>query len=400
MSRSASSANMGAPNSPRTGSRRGPSRRGGEGAKEAQAAKTMPLTAGQDLKPITVSASGWKPASLVGKGASAAAPTGNGNMDPEMVQRKVKANLNKMTPEKFDKIADQILTIAAQSKNESDGRTLRQVIQLTFEKATDEAHWASMYAKFCKRMLDTMSPEIRDETLKDKNGEVVCGGALFRKYLLNRCQEEFERGWKTNLPEKPAEEDSAKPATGEAAMLSEEYYIAAAAKRRGLGLVQFIGELYKLGMLTERIMHACVQKLVDYAQKTGLTLVMLTLTSSHDLETTLKAQRRMMKKAKGSLTTRAGFKKGILPRLVGSVTATEVTHGRFSGWHLHFHYILLVNLRDFPPDDREEEAQRQPLGEVPEGAPAAGPTVRSTARSARDRRSGPRAGSPDRHRTS
>lgn len=105
-----------------------------------------------------------------------------------------------------------------------------------------------------------------------------------------------------------------------------------------------------------------LQKLVDYAQKTGLTLVMLTLTSSHDLETTLKAQRRMMKKAKGSLTTRAGFKKGILPRLVGSVTATEVTHGRFSGWHLHFHYILLVNLRDFPPDDREEEAQR--LGEM------------------------------------
>ena len=48
-------------------------------------------------------------------------------------------------------------------------------------------------------------------------------------------------------------------------MLSDEYYIAAAAKRRGLGLVQFIGELYKLGMLTERIMHECVRKLVDYS---------------------------------------------------------------------------------------------------------------------------------------
>lgn len=105
-----------------------------------------------------------------------------------------------------------------------------------------------------------------------------------------------------------------------------------------------------------------LQKLVDYSQKTGLTLVMLTLTSSHDLETTLKEQRRMMKKAKASLTTRAGFKKGFLPHLVGSVTATEVTHGRFSGWHLHFHYILLVDLRDLPPDDRDEEAQR--LGEL------------------------------------
>lgn len=91
-------------------------------------------------------------------------------------------------------------TSTAQSKDEQDGRTLRQVIQLTFEKATDESHWASMYAKFCKRMLDTMSSDIRDENILDKAGQVVSGGALFRKYLLNRCQEEFERGWKVDLP--------------------------------------------------------------------------------------------------------------------------------------------------------------------------------------------------------
>ncbi|KAK1999861.1 hypothetical protein LX36DRAFT_669177 [Colletotrichum falcatum] len=263
MVRTPSSSNVG-PNSPRTRSARGGggSRRNDYNPKEAQAAKTMPLTAGMELKPITVSATGWKPTSI-GKSSSGPTP-GADHMDPEMVQRKVKAALNKMTPEKFDKIADQILAIAGQSKDESDGRTLRQVIQLTFEKATDEAHWASMYAKFCKRMLDTMSPEIRDENIKDKNGVVVSGGALFRKYLLNRCQEEFERGWKVNLPTKPEDADEGKPQSSEAAMLSDEYYIAAAAKRRGLGLVQFIGELYKLGMLTERIMHECVRKLVDY----------------------------------------------------------------------------------------------------------------------------------------
>ncbi|KAL2752588.1 hypothetical protein ACRALDRAFT_2044368 [Sodiomyces alcalophilus JCM 7366] len=259
MSRNPSSSNAGQLHSPR-GSRRGNSRRNELGGREAQAAKTMPLTQGQEVKPITISATGWKPTSIANRGPSAA--SASGHMDPEMVQRKVKAALNKMTPEKFEKIADQIFEIAHQSKNETDGRTLRQVIQLTFEKATDEAHWASMYAKFCKRMLDTMSPDIRDENLKDKSGEVICGGALFRKYLLNRCQEEFERGWKMNLPNKPDED--AKNVSAEAAMLSDEYYIAAAAKRRGLGLVQFIGELYKLGMLTERIMHACVQKLVDY----------------------------------------------------------------------------------------------------------------------------------------
>lgn len=105
-----------------------------------------------------------------------------------------------------------------------------------------------------------------------------------------------------------------------------------------------------------------LQVLVEYAQRTGLTLVMLTLTSSHDLETSLHQQKRMMKKAKASLTTRAGFKNGLGRHLVGSVTATEVTHGERSGWHLHFHYILLLDLRYLPPIEREPEAQR--LGEM------------------------------------
>jgi translation initiation factor 4G len=273
MTRTPSSSAM--PHSPRQQSR---SQRGGGSKRdnyqasnakaEAQAAKTMPLTAGMELKPIQVTATGWKPRSIgatqSATGAAGPAPgAGAGHMEPDMVQRKVKAALNKMTPEKFDKIADQILAIAAQSKDEADGRTLRQVIQLTFEKATDEAHWASMYAKFCKRMLETMSPDIKDESITDKNGNVVSGGNLFRKYLLNRCQEEFERGWKMDLPDKP-EGERGEEKTEEAVMLSDEYYIAAAAKRRGLGLVQFIGELYKLSMLTERIMHECVKKLVDY----------------------------------------------------------------------------------------------------------------------------------------
>ncbi|KAJ4335771.1 hypothetical protein N0V87_005886 [Didymella glomerata] len=243
------------PNSPRVGSQGGRgdrSRRGGGGqGKGHQAdAKTMPLTAGKDLKPLEQSQSGWKP-----HGAEKVVVTGH--MAPDMVQRKVKAALNKMTPEKFDKISDQILEIAAQSKDETDGRTLRQVIQLTFEKACDEAHWSSMYAKFCFKMLNTMSHDIKDENVRDKQGNPVVGGALFRKYLLNRCQEEFERGWEVNLPEAPEEGK-------EATMLSDEYYIAAAAKRKGLGLIQFIGELYKLGMLTLRIMHECVLKLLDF----------------------------------------------------------------------------------------------------------------------------------------
>lgn len=261
MSRTNSMQAMAQP-SPRSNTRgKGGSRRGGDRAmsrrEEESAHKTMPLTAGQEVKSLEKSSSGWTARSLGAAGGASSVGL-DGMMAPDMVQRKVKAALNKMTPEKFDKISDEIVNIANQSEKEADGRTLRQVIQLTFEKACDEAHWAGMYAKFCLKMLTTMSEGIVDETLMGRDEKPLSGGALFRKYLLNRCQEEFERGWQANLPE-PAE-----GATEEAALLSDEYYVAAAAKRRGLGLIQFIGELYKLGMLTYKIMHSCVKKLLDF----------------------------------------------------------------------------------------------------------------------------------------
>ncbi|KAL8720629.1 MAG: hypothetical protein Q9225_002529 [Loekoesia sp. 1 TL-2023] len=289
MERVPSSTSMGAhPHSPRGNpSQRASTSRASKGGRTRdndKDAKTMPLTAGTTLKPIEVTEKGWKPTSVGTSafGMAGPAPGGDNHMAPDVVQRKVKSNLNKMTPNNFEKISDQILAIAAQSKDETDGRTLRQVIQLTFHKATDEAHWAEMYAQFCKRMLESMSPEIKDESILDKKGEVVTGGALFRKYLLTRCQTEFEQGWKVNLPEKPEGE------TEEAAMLSDEYYAAAAAKRRGLGLVRFIGELYKLNMLTERIMHECVKKLVDYegtpdeAEVESLTSLLKTIGANLD----------------------------------------------------------------------------------------------------------------------
>lgn len=263
ISRQGSSTALGGqiPQSPRPNATRNTTRNASKHSKQAQkkeeeAAKAMPLTASSEVKPLTQSTAGWKPISA-GQSAMAGPPLGDNHLAPDVVQRKVKSHLNKMAPEKFDRISDQILEIVSQSKNETDGRTLRQVIQLTFEKATDEAHWAPMYAKFCKRMLESMSAEIKDENIHDKQGKVVAGGNLFRKYLLNRCQEEFERGWKVNMPDKAE-------GAGESAMMSDEYYEATAAKRRGLGLVKFIGELFKLQMLTERIMHECVKKLLDY----------------------------------------------------------------------------------------------------------------------------------------
>jgi translation initiation factor 4G len=189
---------------------------------------------------------------------------------PELVDRKIMALLNKLTMKKFDSISDQVIAWANKSEKEKDGRTLIQVIRLIFKKAIDEATWSELYARLCRKMMEQISPKVQDDGIKNPEGKPIAGGQLFRKHLLNRCQEDFERGWvakEATAAVKASEDEAAKAAnqqsgTEEVALYSDEYYAAQKAKRQGLGLIKFIGELFKLHMLPERIMHGCVKKLL------------------------------------------------------------------------------------------------------------------------------------------
>ena len=227
---------------------------------------------------------------------------------PEVVDRKVKSLLNKLTMEKFDSISDQIITWANKSEKEKDGRTLIQVIKLVFEKATDEATWSEMYARLCRKMMERISPQVQDDGIKNTEGKPITGGQLFRKYLLNRCQEDFERGWVAKeataaaAATKALEDQAVKAAnekgkeSGEIVLYSDEYYAAQKAKRQGLGLIKFIGELFKLQMLTERIMHECVKKLlgnVENPEEEEIESLCKLLTTVGGILDTAKAHKHM-----------------------------------------------------------------------------------------------------------
>jgi translation initiation factor 4G len=219
-----------------------------------------------DVKPLEMSENRWVPVSAGPNLTSNFTLSGVPSVDsPELVEKKVKALLNKLTLEKFDSISDQIVAWANKSENETDGATLTLVIRLVFDKATDEATWSGMYARLCRKMMEQISTHVTDENVRDREGKPVVGGQLFRQYLLSRCQADFERGWSAR--ETLEEQQSAAAAASGAApgeiVFSDEYYALQKAKRRGLGLVKFIGELFKLQMLTERIMHRCILKLLD-----------------------------------------------------------------------------------------------------------------------------------------
>lgn len=217
-----------------------------------------PTEPAEPVKPLEKSANRWVPRSR-GKPLEEVktAPDGTVLLGEEDIQRKTKSLLNKLTLELFDVITNDIIAIANQSKYEEDGKTLKTVIELTFAKACDEPHWSNVYAKLCVKLCATISSDVKDNTLIDANtGNATSGSSLIRKYLLTRCQIEYEKGWTDKLPTNP----DGSPLEPE--MMSDEYYQLAAAKRRGLGLVRFIGELFSLGLLSEKIIVRCISGLV------------------------------------------------------------------------------------------------------------------------------------------
>lgn len=179
----------------------------------------------------------------------------------DAVEREISALLDQLTVQRFDSISDQLIAWVNRSEKEKDAHTLVQVTRLVFEAGTDGTDSSEICARLCRKLMEQISPKVQDANVKNTDGRPITGGHLFRKYLLDRCHEEFERGWGKEWTAAAATEN-----TAEAALYSEEYYAVSKARGRGLGVAKFIGELFKLQMLTERIMHECVKKLLSNAE--------------------------------------------------------------------------------------------------------------------------------------
>ncbi|XP_065859081.1 eukaryotic translation initiation factor 4G isoform X2 [Euphorbia lathyris] len=160
-------------------------------------------------------------------------------------QRQLKAILNKLTPQNFEKLFEQVKAV-----NIDNAVTLTGVISQIFDKALMEPTFCEMYANFCHHLAG----ELPDFT---ENNERI----TFKRLLLNKCQEEFERG------EREQEEANKADEEGETKQSPEEREEKRTnARRRMLGNIRLIGELYKKKMLTERIMHECIKKLLGQYQ--------------------------------------------------------------------------------------------------------------------------------------
>ncbi|KAJ2192743.1 hypothetical protein IW144_004745, partial [Coemansia sp. RSA 522] len=196
----------------------------------------------QDVKPLAKSTTGFVPRALR-KGGDVA----EDEMDEKVFKRRIMALLNIITPDNYDAVSDDLIEWGNKSVKETDGRILRKLVQLLVEKTADERTWMKMYANLFLKLISKISNDVQDHSERSKSGGYLSGGSLVRKYLLQKCQEDFERGWKVDMPE---------------AKQSEEFYDALAIKRRGLGLVELIGELYLLDVLTAHIIMSSLRRML------------------------------------------------------------------------------------------------------------------------------------------
>lgn len=328
-----------------------------------------------DVAPLQVSANAWVNARSAG----------SDEKSPVFIERKVKALLNKLTEEKFDSISKQILEWANKSREETDGMTLKLVIKLVFEKSTDEAHWSAMYAKLCRLLLDQLDPAVTEVI----DGKSVSGGSLFRKYLLGRCQADFEAGWKAReeaalaaMSTTEADKQAAAQSNeGDAPLMSDEYYALQKAKRRGLGLVQLIGELYKLEMLSKGVIRECLVRLLGNVEKPD----------EEDLESTCKLLTTVGKQFEASSTQPLD---PVFDRLKAIVKNDSISS------RIRFMVMDVIDLRKNKWQSRKEvvpttiaQIHQQAARENAEKAQAARESIsRGGSRAGHSRREGPQPG--------
>lgn len=199
----------------------------------------------------------WKPSFLQKN------TTPNDESETTELYKQVRSILNKLTAQNFAIMSEQFHNLKIDTKEKLVG-----VIDLVFNKAVNEPNFSEGYAKLsqylshCSRQIDPSTSE----------------QAYFKRTLINKCQFEFERhvankntteGALAPLLEKMKLCTETADANGvgeiKAQIAEEESNL----RRRLVSTVRFIGELYKLDMLTTNIMNKCISVLIHEATTGG-----------------------------------------------------------------------------------------------------------------------------------
>eukprot|EP01065_Artemidia_motanka_P052415 TRINITY_DN9462_c0_g1_i1.p1 TRINITY_DN9462_c0_g1~~TRINITY_DN9462_c0_g1_i1.p1 ORF type:complete len:960 (+),score=344.64 TRINITY_DN9462_c0_g1_i1:256-3135(+) len=176
----------------------------------------------------------------------------------DAIARKVNGILNRMTPEKFSRLLQDLLRLLTKEvlfSGENMRVLLGRISQMIFEKAIAEPNFADMYAELCAE-LHKQVDALGVENGESGEGIIKTSRQRLQALLLNLCQKEFEASL-------TVQRDTllGRGCCDEEAKLR--------AKQRKVGNITFIAALFKRQLMPEQIVHLVVQRLLNMSSQTG-----------------------------------------------------------------------------------------------------------------------------------
>uniref|UniRef100_A0A3B3Z130 Eukaryotic translation initiation factor 4 gamma 2 n=1 Tax=Poecilia mexicana TaxID=48701 RepID=A0A3B3Z130_9TELE len=179
----------------------------------------------------------WIPSRSTKRDANSSSEKG----ENDAIFRKVRGILNKLTPEKFDKLCLELLNVGLDSK-----LVLKGVVLLIVDKALEEPKYSQLYAQLCLRLAED-APNFEGPSAESQ-----------------ATQKQNTVGFKMLMVSKSFFDKHDNPLT------SEEEEQRAIAKIKMLGNIKFIGELGKLNLIHESILHRCIKTLLEKKKRVQL----------------------------------------------------------------------------------------------------------------------------------
>lgn len=410
--------------------------RGGRGGRGSRGGPPDPPLLDGPVQPLSRSANRW-------------IPTKNVSI-LDVMKKNVNGIMNKMTREKFDRLAGQLTSINMESLE-----MLQTVIKIIFDKAVSEPNFCDMYADLCVHLeanwqvwsflkivqndddgmfywtamsdsdsevvgpfddgtsaLESASGEefepipaptniklsevrVRDhkfikiwvaedpkapryywsgQDLDDLGDDQVLNGpheshevasrvaiktSSFKRILLNACQEEFERD---NIYEELEQKFTKDKEEGKITPQMEAEYEEKRLimKLRMLGNIRFIGELYRKGMLQERIMHECIMKLMDVRPNSEGLLACLHPNNPPD-EESIESLVKLLTTMGKDLDKHGA--QGCMPSYFRYLEAKLVKDKRLSS-RITFMIKDVIELRQHRWEPRRKELKQKTLNEI------------------------------------
>ncbi|XP_954966.1 eukaryotic initiation factor, putative [Theileria annulata] len=158
----------------------------------------------------------------------------NGGLESfEITCRKIQGNLNKLTIEKFETLAEKI---AIQCESLNNYEELQKIVDIIIDKAVLEPDWSEMYSDLCQILY-----------WRSREYDVGIKKVSFASALLNKIQREYE----------------STPKNFDFTTVSEDQEVSVKKlKTKTLGTVKMIGELFQRKMLGFKIVNKVVFDLV------------------------------------------------------------------------------------------------------------------------------------------